>query len=179
MFASSDKPKPLRNGPYKILNRLSDVTYELSSQNGSTFHIHGNHLITYYPKEPLLYPNLPNFKQFSDSIITDNAKPINYANICSYSFLSDTSSSDDEPFITTLPYNPDTPLNDTSTYNTINKTRDTNLSHTRIRHPTDSSSPPSSNDTSQNRHLKSDYRLRQQPRKDCRLFFSPYRILNH
>ena len=53
----------------------------------------------------------------------------------------------------THPYNPDTPLNDTSSYNTINKTRDTNLSHTRTRHPTYSSSLPSSNDTSQNRHL--------------------------
>ena len=37
--------------------------------------------------------------------------------------------------------------------NTINKSR--NPSHARIRHPTESSSLPPSNDTSQNRHLKS------------------------
>ena len=41
----SDKLKPLRIGPYKILDRLSDVTYERLSQDGSTFHIHRNHLI--------------------------------------------------------------------------------------------------------------------------------------
>ena len=53
----SDKFKPLRIGPYKILDRLPDVTYELLSRDGSTFHIHRNRLI-HYPKEPLLYPNL-------------------------------------------------------------------------------------------------------------------------
>ena len=36
----SDKRKPLRIGPYKILNRLSDVTYEFLSQDGSAFQIH-------------------------------------------------------------------------------------------------------------------------------------------
>ena len=152
----SDKLKPLRIGPYKILDRLSDVTYELLSQGGSTFHIHRNHLIPYYPKEPLLYPHLRNFMRFSDTINTDIPKPIKYANSDSSSLLSDSSSSDeDEPSNTTHPYNHDTPLNDTSSYNTIIKTRDTNLSRTRIRHPTDSPSLPSSNDTSQNRHLKS------------------------
>ena len=63
----SDKLKPLRIGPYKILDRLSDVTYELLSQDGSTVHVHRNHLIPYYPKEPLLYPHLRSFMRFSDS----------------------------------------------------------------------------------------------------------------
>ena len=118
--------------------------------------------------------------RFSDSINTDIPKPTKYANSDSSSFFSDTSSSDeDEPSNTIHPLNSDTPLNDTTSYNTINKTRDTNLSHTRIRHPTDSSSLPLSNDTSQDRHLKSHYRLRQQPRKDYRLFLSPSKFLNH
>ena len=46
----SDKLKPLRIGPYKIFDRLSDVTYELLAQDGSTIHVHRNHLIPYYPK---------------------------------------------------------------------------------------------------------------------------------
>ena len=54
----SDKLKPLRIGPYKILDRLSDVTYELLSQDGSTVHVRRNHLIPYYPEEPVLYPHL-------------------------------------------------------------------------------------------------------------------------
>ena len=44
----SDKLKPLRIGPYKIIDRLSDVTYELHAQDGSTIHVHRNHLIPYY-----------------------------------------------------------------------------------------------------------------------------------
>ena len=110
----SEKLKPLRIGPYKILDRLSlDVTYELSSQDGSTFHIHRNHLVPYYPKEPLLYPHFRGFMRFSDSINTDIPTPINDAKSDSSSFLSDTSSSDDEPFSTSHPHNPDPSLNDT------------------------------------------------------------------
>ena len=36
----SDKLKPLRIGPYKIIGRLSDVTYELLAQDGSTILVH-------------------------------------------------------------------------------------------------------------------------------------------
>ena len=39
----SDKRKPLRIGPYKIIDRLSDVTYELVAQDGSTVHVQRNH----------------------------------------------------------------------------------------------------------------------------------------
>ena len=118
--------------------------------------------------------------RFSDSINTDIPKPIKYANSDSSSFLSDTSTSNDDESSNTLhPYNPDTPLNDTSSYNTFDKNRDTNLFHTRIRHPTERSSLHSSNDTSQNRHPKSHCRLGQQPRKDYRLFLSLSKILNH
>ena len=42
-----DKLKPFRIGPYKILGRLSDVTYEILAQDGSTLHVHRNHLIPY------------------------------------------------------------------------------------------------------------------------------------
>ena len=50
----SNKLKPLRIGPYKIIDRLSDVTYELLSQDGSTIHVHRNPLIPYYPKKTTL-----------------------------------------------------------------------------------------------------------------------------
>ena len=94
----SDKLKPLRIGPYKILDRLSDVTYELLAQDDSTLHVHRNHLIPYYPKEPLLYPHLRNFMRFSDSTNFDVPKPIKYANSDSSPFNSDETLSDDTSF---------------------------------------------------------------------------------
>ena len=136
----SDKLKPLRIGPYKILDRLSEITFEFLSQDGTTSHIHRNHLIPNYPKERPKYPQLRNIMQFSDSISLDIPKHIKYANSDSSPFISDTSVSEDEFPNTTYPSNPDTTLNDTSSLNTILKTHDTNPSHIRIRHPTDSSS---------------------------------------
>ena len=43
-------------------------TYELLAQDGSTVHVHRNHLIPYYPKEPLLYPHLRNFMRFQTQL---------------------------------------------------------------------------------------------------------------
>ena len=73
----SDKLKPLRIGPYKIIDRPSDVTNELLSQDGSTVHVHRNHLIPYYPKEPLLYPHLRSFMCFSNTTQFHIPKPPN------------------------------------------------------------------------------------------------------
>ena len=50
----SDKLEPLRIGPYRILDRLTDVTYALLAQDGSTLHVHRNHLIPYYPRTTLV-----------------------------------------------------------------------------------------------------------------------------
>ena len=91
-----DKLKPLLMGPYKILDRLSDVTYELLSQDGSTVHVHRNHLPPYYPKQPLLYPHLRNFMRVSDSTQFQIPEPNKYANSDSSYFNSDESASEDE-----------------------------------------------------------------------------------
>ena len=42
-------------------------SYELLAQDGPRLHVHRNHLIPYYPKEPLLYPHVRSFMCFSDS----------------------------------------------------------------------------------------------------------------
>ena len=52
----SDNLKPLRIGPFKIINKISDITYEIVNQDGYSSHIHGNHLVPYYPEEPLIFP---------------------------------------------------------------------------------------------------------------------------
>ena len=102
-FHFSDKLKPLRIGPYKIIDRLSDVTYKLLSQDGSTIHVHRNHLIPYYPKEPLLFSHLRSFMRFSDTTQIQIPKQIKYANSDSSPFNSNGSISDEDstqPFIT-------------------------------------------------------------------------------
>ena len=138
----SDELKPLRIGPYKILARLSDVTYELLSQDGTTFHIHQDHLIPYYPKEPLLYPQLRIFcisqtltiytsqKNFNTLIVTLRLSRTLYHRLMKLPK-------------TTHPTNHATPRNDTSSYRTVIQTHDTNPSHTRTRHFADNSSFPS------------------------------------
>ena len=83
-----DKLEPLRIGPYKFLDRLSDITYELLAQDGSTLHVHRT-----YPKEPLLYPHLRSFMRFSDSTQFNIARPNKYANSDSSPFNSDESMS--------------------------------------------------------------------------------------
>ena len=81
--------------PYKIIDGLSDFTYELLAQDGSTIHVHCNHLIPYYQKEPLLYPHLRSFMRFSDTTQVQIAQPTRYANSDSSPFNSDESLSDE------------------------------------------------------------------------------------
>ena len=108
----SDRFKPLRIGPYKILDRVSDVTYELLSQDGSTLHVLLEHLIPYYPKEPFVYPHLRHFMRYSDSNNYKIPKLTEYANSDSYRFNSDDSLSDENSSQDNLT------LNTPSNYNT-------------------------------------------------------------
>ena len=98
----SDKLKPLRIGPYEFIHRLSDVTYELLSQDASTVHGHRNHLIPYYPKELLLYPHLRSFMRFPDTTQFQITQPIKYANSDSFNFNSDESFSDEDSSRTSM-----------------------------------------------------------------------------
>ena len=50
--------KPIRHGLYKNINKPTNVTWEFSTQNEKCFPSHGNHLIPYYPKDPLFFPRI-------------------------------------------------------------------------------------------------------------------------
>ena len=65
----SDKLKPLRIGPLKIVNKISDITYEIVNQDGYTNHFHKNHLVPYYPKEPIIFPFI---QQYNPQINNDD-----------------------------------------------------------------------------------------------------------
>ena len=129
----SNKLKPLQIGPYKIIDRLSDVTYELLSQDGSTIHVHRNHLIPYYPKEPLLNPHLRSFMRFSDTIQFQIPQPIKYDNSDSSPFNSDESLSDDDSQTSMTPSNTEnysqesiTPFTTLTPFNTSNESSSQN-----------------------------------------------------
>ena len=179
----SDKLKPLRIGPYKILDRLSDVTYELLAQDGSTLHVHRNHLIPYYPKEQLLYPHLRHIMRFSDTIGYNNTvlQPITYAKYDSSPFDSSESLSDDTSSNTNTSSNTadDTSLNNnppsntTSPFKHIFNTPDTNQHSDRTRHSTQNQSIPP---VSPSRNIKTHYNLRQQPKMDYHLFIPPSKL---
>ena len=71
----SNKLKPLRIGPYKILKHLSEVTYELLSQDGSTFQTHRNHILPYYPKEPIIFPYIKHYHSTPSLINNPDTDP--------------------------------------------------------------------------------------------------------
>ena len=145
----SDKLKPLRIGQYKIIDRLSDVTYELLAQDGSTVHVHRNYLIPYYPKEPLLYPHLRSFMRFSDTAQFQIPQPTKYANSDSSPFNSDVSLSDEDSqtFMT-----PSTTNNSYHTFVTPSSFSTSNQ-NTPPTTSNDKSLPSSTNDNSLYRHI--------------------------
>ena len=178
------------------------MTYELLAQDGSTIHVHRNHLIPYYPKEPLLYPHLRSFMRFSDTTHFQIPQPTKYANSDSSPFNSDESLSDEDSqtFMTPstteessqtfmTPYstsNQNTlsvasnhkystpPTIDNSTYKNIIITPPTNI-------PSDRSRQFSHNQTDSlppliDRTTKTTYKLRQQPKLDYRLFITPSKL---
>ena len=77
MFLFSDKLKPLRIGPFKIIIKNSDNTYEIVIQYGYTSHTHRNHLVPYKPKEPITFPFIQKYCPHS----TDNDTDTNNSNI--------------------------------------------------------------------------------------------------
>ena len=74
----SDKLNPLRIGPFKIINKISDITYEIVNQDGYTSHIHRN-LFPYHPKEPVFFPFLQQYNPhlFNDCHSNKNDQIIN------------------------------------------------------------------------------------------------------
>ena len=181
----SDKLKPLQIGPYKVLDRIADVTYELLAQGGSTSHVHRNHLLPYYPKESLLCPHLRNFMRYSDSITYNIPKPIQYTNSDSSPFNSDESLSDDTSLpdddqtlspndrSTRTPSNTNLPSTTNIPSQPILQAPGTNNSFDRTRHPSQNQSPSS---ITNNRDTKTHYKLRQQPKMDYRIFTPPSKL---
>ena len=85
----SDKLKPLSIGPFKINIRTSDITYEIVNQDGYTSHLHRNHLVSYYPKEPIIFPFIQKYNPHSTDSITDNNNSSTNGSIIPFVSFSD------------------------------------------------------------------------------------------
>ena len=95
----SKKLKSIRIDPYKLLIHLSEVTYELLSQDISTFQTHRNHILPYYPKEPIIFPYIKHYLSTPSLINNLDTEP--YQNTFSqFSSLDSQQNSNDSQTLT-------------------------------------------------------------------------------
>ena len=175
----SDKLKPLRIGPFKIINKISDITYEIVNQDGYTSHIHRNHLVPYYPEEPIIFPSL---QQYNPHLLNDI-----YSNIHDpiKSFDSDENQFSDEDQFSSTKFNKETDIPSTidfqpesfSQYSSFpyqekeQDSKNTNSDNQSDFHDYDNFINP-------RRHSNNRYNFRPQPRKDYRLFLGEKYIIS-
>ena len=124
--------------------------------------------------------------RFSDSIMYNIPKPIQYANSDSSPFNSDESLSDDTSFSdndqtlspnnvsSQTPSNTNPPSKIDPPFQSILQPPGTNQSRDRTRRPSQNQSPSPS--TTNNRDTKTHYNLRQQPKMDYRIFIPTFNL---
>ena len=180
----SDKLKPLTIELFKIINKISDITYESVNQDGYTSQIHRNHLIPYYSKEPNIFPFKQQYNPHSnndndiyDSNINESIKSFN-------SFSDEEHSVEDEDHTFTnsnqeadIPSTIDFQLESFNQYSPFpyqqnkQKTNNTNPENQSDIHDYDKYINP-------RRHTYDRYNFRPQPRKDYRIFLGEKDIIS-
>ena len=177
----SDKLKPLRIGPFKISNKIFDITYEIINQDGYTSHIHRIHLVPYYPKEPIIFPFI---QQYNPQINDDNDSHINDPIKSFDSFNDEEQSVEDEKHIFTnfnteadIPSTIDFQMEPFNQYSSF--TFQQNKQKTNNINPEDHSDfHDYDNYINPRRHTYERYNFRPQPRKYYRLFLGEKDILS-
>ena len=177
----SDKLKPLRIGPFKINNKMYDITYEIFNQDGYTSHIHRNHLVSYYPKEPLIFPFIQTYNPHSfDNTDNNNSSTKDLINpFISFSdeeqLVEDeiTNSNKETEIPSTIDFQPESFSQCSSFPYKQNKQQSSY---------TDSGSQSNIHDydnyINPRRHTHDRYNFRPQPRKDYRLFLGDKDIIS-
>ena len=179
----SDKLKPLRIGPFKIINKISDITNEIVNQDGYTSQIHRNHLVPYDSKEPIIFPFL---QQYNPHSINNNYNNSDLNDpLQSFDFLSDEEQSiDDDQFThsnsnketdipSTIDFQPE-PFSQYFSFPYQQNTPKTNYSKSESQtdiHDYDNFINP-------RRHSYNRNNFRPQPRKDYRLFLGEKDIIS-
>ena len=176
----SNKLKALRIGPIKINTKISDITYESVNQDGYTSHIHRNHLIPYYPKEPIILPFIQQYTLYSNNNDNDNHDLIEPFDSFSdeeqpvenedYTFIK---SHEETDISSTIAFQPES-FNQYSSFpyqQNKQKIKNTTPENQSNIHDYD-------NYINSRRHTHDRYNFRPQPRKDYRLFLGEKDILS-
>ena len=172
----SEKLKPLRIGPFKIINKISDITYEIVNQDGYTSHIHRNHLVPYYPKEPIIFPIIQQYNPHSNDHDNDNNDSNTNNSIKPFdSFLDEEQSIEDEDTFTNS--NKETDIPSTIDFQPESFNQYSPFPYQQNKQKNNNTNPENQCDIhdydnyiNPRRHTSDRYNFRPQPRKGYRLF---------
>ena len=167
----SEKLKPLTIGPFKIINKISDITYEIVNQDGYTSHIHRTHLVPYCPKKPIIFPFL---QQYNPHLLNDNYWNINDP---IKSFDSDENQFSDEDQFSSTKLNKETDIPSTIDFHPESFSQFSSFPYQEKEQDSKNTNSDNQSDihdydyfNNPRRHSYNRYNFRPQPRKDYRLF---------
>ena len=173
----SDKLKPLRIGPFKIINKISDITYEIVNQDGYTSNIHRNHLIPYYPKEPIIFLFL---QQYNSHLFNDN-----YSSIKDQINDSDENQFSDEDQFSSTKFNNETDIPSTIDFQPESFSQYFSFPYQQKEQDSQNTNSDNQSDIhdydnfiNPRRHSHNRYNFRTQPRKDYQLFLGEKDIIS-
>ena len=172
----SDKLKPLRIGPFKIKNKISDITYEIVNQDGYTSQIQRNHLVPYYPKKTSIFPFIKHYNPHSNDDNDNSNSNINNPIKAFDSFPDEEQPIEDENK-TFANSNKETDIPSTIDFQAESFNQYSPFSYQQIKQKTNNTNPENQSDIhdydnyiNPRRHTYDRYNFRPQPRKDYRLF---------
>ena len=177
--------KPLRIGPFRINNNISDITYEIFNQDGYTSHIHRNHLVPYYPKEPIIFLFIQQYNAHSNDDANDNNDSnINNA-IKPFDSFSDEEQSIEDEDNTFTNFNKETDISSTINFQPESFDQYCPFPYQQNKQKTNNTNPENQSDIhdydnyiNPRRHSYDRYNFRPKPRKDYQLFLSEKDILS-
>ena len=175
----SDKVKPLRKGPFKIIDKYFDITYEIVNQDGYTSHIHRNHSVPYYPKEPIVFSFIQQNCPYSNGNDNDNNDSIEPFN--SFSDEDQPVENEDYTFINS---NEETDIPSTIDFQPESFNQYSSFRYEQNKQKLNDTTPENQSDIidydnyiNPRRHTHDRYNFRPQPQKDYRLFLGEKDII--
>ena len=177
--------EPLRIGPFKIINKISDITYEIVNQDGYTSHIHRNNLIPYYPKEPIIFPFIQQYNPYSNNDDNDNNDSNIIHSIEPFMVFSGKDQSVENEDHTFVNSNKETDIPSTIDFQPESFNQYSSFPYQQNKQKTNNTNPKKQSDLhdydnyfNPRRHTYDRYNIRPQPQKEYRLFLGEKDIIS-